>query len=84
MFVMRMLYNDVLKAWQAHRKGLLPEEDWLVQARVFAADLNTPGGRKWREENAAVYPELFADVDRIAGTGVRLDYQAPASSLGAE
>jgi len=59
----RIYFNNTQKAFRAYKYGFLQEEDWLVFARTFSAELGTPGGKIWRNGNESTAPSLFAEVD---------------------
>jgi hypothetical protein len=77
---LRIYANNTQKAFRAYKYGFLSEEDWLIQARVFAAEVNTPGGKLWREGNENSAPDFFLAVDQAGGElTAELDLRAGAA-----
>jgi hypothetical protein len=68
----RIFFNNTQKAFRAYQFGFLSEAEWLVFAKTFAAELDTPGGRIWRAGNEATDRDLFEAVD-AAGEGVKAE-----------
>ncbi len=64
--LMRVQFNTALATFKAYQEGLVSEQDWLVWARWFAHEwYGTPGGSRWREINANVFPAFWEALSRI-------------------
>ena len=50
---LRIYFNNTHKAHRAFKSGFLSEDDWKMFARVFAAEVHSPGGQLWRRGNEA-------------------------------
>jgi len=61
---LRIYSNNTQKAFRAYKYGFLPEEDWIVFAKTFAAEIRSPGGQVWRDGNE-IPKEFFEAVDAV-------------------
>jgi len=64
---LRIYANNTQKAHRAYRSGFLPKDDWIPIARVFAAEINTPGGTLFRKGNESYMPDFYTAVDEAGG-----------------
>ena len=69
-YLHRIPYNTMLAAYNGHRLGLVPDEDWAVWARWSAREYyQLPGGILFRELNASVTPDFFDDLKAYVPDG---------------
>ena len=73
-FILRRYFNSMMMAYKAYLAGLFPEDDWDEIAKHYAADMNTAGGRLWRETNSETFSDFFELIDQYQSQAITTDF----------
>ncbi len=64
---LRMFVTQVTRIWQQHELGLISEEEYRGAVAVMTALMETPGGRKYRENEPTFDEYWLEDMEPFLG-----------------